>query len=338
MSSKKQILVRVDAGKVWGISMGHARRIILLTEKLRNQYDIVFIMKDYKDGIDYIKSYNYPIEVIDIHDDSSDSLILLCKKNNPKCIIFDMFSINYDSLFQYTRKNKIQTIIFDILSKCSVEPDMLFNDSFVPEFVNYQQIEHETQKFIGPEYFVMPDAVKPKVLKPEVQHIVLSMGGSDPACLTEKIAKVICLPNNIQLSIILGPSFEFHDKILDIIKHKDNIDIVVNPDNFIEYISHKDIIITSAGRTLYECAFLGLPSIIVPSITHEETTARVFAEITGSVNLGIWHENSAELLNKAIEDYCENFKYRSIMSKRGRKVVDGNGLQRVYNLINGFIE
>ena len=38
---KDVILIRVDGGKVWGISMGHVKRSLILAQALADKYKII---------------------------------------------------------------------------------------------------------------------------------------------------------------------------------------------------------------------------------------------------------------------------------------------------------
>jgi len=332
---KKTIFFRVDGGNVWGISMGHIHRCLLLSKLLKNQYDIVFIMKNYIDGVNFVKNKNYKVITIEKEVNNTKTLIDLCNIYRPNTIIFDLYRIDDQKFFQYTRNNNIKTIVFDIIGKCNVVPDVLFNDSFVPEFLDYEK--ESKGMYFGPKYFIMQENIKTIQLNKKVNHIVITMGGSDPAGLTEKILSTIKLPKKVSATFVLGPSYNDSEKIINIIKIKENINVVKNPARFIDLLSDKDIVISAAGRTLYECAYLGRPVIIVPSIEHEYKTACEFSRLTGNTNVGLWDKNTPAQLNKAIEQYCDNYILRKKLFSNGREIVDGNGLARVDKIIRDIL-
>ena len=116
---KKDVLFRVDGGKVFGISMGHIKRCLILARALADQYTAVFIMKDYADGVDYVKRQGIVVEPIGVDDDSEATLIGLCETYSPARIIFDLPSNSYSAFFEYARTRKIPTIVFDIVGRCA---------------------------------------------------------------------------------------------------------------------------------------------------------------------------------------------------------------------------
>ena len=147
--SKDKIIYRVDGGRVWGVSMGHVKRAMISAMHLANLYEVVFIMKDYKDGISYVNYSGNAVETIGINDDRDETIVELIKKHDPIKVIFDLRSNPYNSLFDFARDNNIKTIVFDILGDCGGSPDIIINDSFVPEFTSYSLESKKTSLYIG---------------------------------------------------------------------------------------------------------------------------------------------------------------------------------------------
>lgn len=332
---KKVFLFRVDGGKVWGTSMGHVKRALLLAENLRNKYDIVFIMKDYKDGVDFVKKNDFEVVTISTDDNSDETLIELCEKYKPLKLIVDLKSCPYSRLFEYAHSKGINTIVFDVDGKFSSASDILINDSFVKEFTEYAGLPENTKKYLGPKYFVMEEMSNPIFVLGQVRDIMITMGGSDPAGLTVKIVRSIS--ENIashRFNIVLGPLFTERAKVRNMTKAISLMKVYDSPDDFMGLLGRQDIVITAAGRTLYECAFLGKPVITVPSIEHEETTAREYSSITGSTDIGLWEDSvSPGKLLGALKAYCDKTSLRKVVSEKSRGLIDGRGLGRVLEII-----
>ena len=98
-------------------------------------------------------------------------------------------------------------------------------------------------------------------IHPSVKEILLTFGGTDPNDLTKKtlnsflkmILKVM-LKLFLDLDIwIKGIEKEFQDY--------NNIEIFEDVKNISEYMISADIIFTSAGRTMYEIASIGVPCV-----------------------------------------------------------------------------
>jgi len=334
-SIKKPLLYRVDGGNVWGISMGHLKRALIIVEKLHEDYDILFVMKNYPEGISYIKQKGWNICIIDPNDESDETIIELCEQYKPNKVIFDLNSNNYVHFFKYARSKKIQTIVFDITGMCSGAPDIIINDSFVPQLIQYPNIDRKTKIYTGPKYFILDNPPEFVPIRQNVEDILITFGGSDPADLTLKFLEHL-LPHfkNCTINIILGPAYSKHNKIKEMISNNPFVHLYINPPNFLWLLSTMDVVITAAGRTLYECAYLGRPTIIIPSIEHEAETSNEFSKRTGSFNINIWNNDSSpEKIKNALNVYYQDYKFRSDVSVKSRRLIDGNGLFRVLKLI-----
>lgn len=332
---KNLLLYRVDGGKVWGISLGHVKRSLMLASQLRSS-EIMFIMKNYPDGVNYVKNSGFRVIVIDQDDDSDQTVIEICEKNKPKKLLIDLIHNPYTSLFSYCRNNQIQTVVFDILGKLNGSPDIIINDTIVKNFAEYTGISKETQFCVGPQYFIIGNDIKPIEPRPTVEQVLLTMGGSDPAGLTVKILRAIAGHRlSYRLNVVLGPLFTDQPTVYAILENRPNILVHENPTNFIELLNEQDVIITAGGRTLYECAFLGKPVLVVPSIEHELATARAYVEATGSQFLPVWEDpGSGQQLLAIVDYYARNYSVRKSIYASSRKMIDGDGMKRILELID----
>lgn len=334
---KNLFLFRVDGGKIWGVSTGHIARMLLLAKLLKSKFRIIFIMKDFPEGVSYVKEAGFTVETIDAQDDSDATLISFCEKFTPKKVIFDLYSNPYLDFFDYARNKNIRTIVFDVVNKCPGVPDILINDSLVDKFTSYKYLIAKTKIYRGPEYFLLdnPPVVVP--VQREVKKIMLTMGGSDPANLTLKILNVLLRKNTSEdylLNVVLGPLFQEKNKIIAFTKNFSYVRVLDSPSGFLNILSKQDIVITAAGRTLLECAYLGRPVIIIPSIDHEAVISSIFSEKTGAFDLGIWDRRSTPLkLLKSIAEYKNSYELRCSTHRANRRLIDGRGRERVLNII-----
>lgn len=332
---EKVLLFRVDGGKVWGISMGHIKRSLLLANVLLDNYKVVFAMKNYQDGIDFVKKSGLEVEVIDADDDSDSSLINISEKHNPTKIIFDLYATPYTYFFEYARIRKIQTIVFDIIGKCAGVPDILINDSFVKEFTSYPHLISKTKIYLGPDYFLMDKPSEVVPINDVVNNVMITMGGSDPAGLTLKMLQGLLRNTlNYTLHVVLGPAFIGHREIYALVASNNSIKIYEDPVDFLKLLSCQDVVICAAGRTLYECAYFGRPVIVVPSIEHEAVISAEYARLTGSFNIGLWDESLSPIkLIKGLNKYNEDYSIRKAVYESSRALVDGHAMERIKALL-----
>ena len=100
-------------------------------------------------------------------------------------------------------------------------------------------------------------------------------------------------------------------------------------------LSQQDIVITSAGRTLYECAYQGRPGIVVPSIEHEGKTSAEYSRLTGGFDVKLWRdEESPNIILQSLREYTRDVSRRKAVFRASRKLVDGKGLKRVLSIVD----
>jgi spore coat polysaccharide biosynthesis predicted glycosyltransferase SpsG len=98
-----------------------------------------------------------------------------------------------------------------------------------------------------------------------------------------------------------------------------------------------DIIFTSAGRTTYEIASLGVPTIVLAQ--NERETTHFFADSSyGFLNLGLGHNISSKKLYKNFIELVESYFIRDNISNLMQKYDLKNGRKTVIKLIQNLIE
>lgn len=325
-------LFRVDGGKIWGVSMGHLRRCLLVAEAIAPTHTCVFLMKEYPDGIEYVRSSSdIAIETIPVECDSEEAILLRLEQLRPSHLFVDLVKNPYDRLFEAARQQGTISVVFDILGTFRGSPDFVVNDSIVDSFVRYGQVDPHTRFLLGPDFFIMQAVPVPTRHVNEIRRLLITMGGADPAGLTAKIVRAIRpVIENLECVVVLGPAFAAVQEIQELVQDDVGFSIERNPTRFMELLAEQDLIVSSAGRTLYECACLGKPVITVPSIAHEEVTAKAFQERASYLNVDRWDDfQSPDRLVEMIGQYRHDAALRIRVGKCGRSIVDGRGLERV---------
>lgn len=335
--TKQTILYRVDGGRVWGISMGHVNRALITASCLKKTHNVIFVMKNYMDGVNYVKEQGFKVETIKVEDDGDSSLIKLSEKYSPSIVVFDLYKNYYNKFFLHASANKIRTVVFDVIGSCAGKPDAIINETFVPQYSKYNFDKSETELYIGPKYFLIKQPPKRIRIKNKIQNIIVTMGGSDPSNLTLKVVKSLKSSKiNYNYNIVLGPLMDDtnRQKIKKEVHGISNFMVYDAPKDLLKIIAKQDLVICSAGRTLYECAYLGRPTIITPSIDHEDITAQIYSNLTGNYNVGLWCNNSGEKILKQIKRY-ENYKFRQNIYKLSSSLMDVGAREKIVKIIVG---
>lgn len=104
-----------------------------------------------------------------------------------------------------------------------------------------------------------------------MKNIFISFGGADPQNYSDRLINIIKKEeyNNYHFTVVLGRAKTNIEELLKY-NEKENIDVLYDVSNMPELMSKCDIAITSRGRTGYELAILGIPSIAMAQNKREE--------------------------------------------------------------------
>lgn len=98
-----------------------------------------------------------------------------------------------------------------------------------------------------------------------------------------------------------------------------------------------DILVTSAGRTVFEAAAVGIPTVVLAQNNREATHTHLGPE-HGNIYLGLGRLVTADKLRRTVELLGADFALRSELSLTARRSIDGKGLQRIVWAIDGILE
>lgn len=195
-------------------------------------------------------------------------------------------------LFQIIKRNRYTIFINDILS---TSPDYMIGlRSVMPEggkIINFEDsgegAEHADLVFNaliseraagniygGEKYYIAPKIFllyKPINVKAQVNTVFISFGGADPQNYTDRLLGTVTKSkyHNLKFIIALGRAKQNVEELMEFNKY-DNIDVYYDVKNMPELMSKCDIAFTSRGRTPYELAILGIPTIVLSQNAREE--------------------------------------------------------------------
>tara|TARA_B110000003_G_scaffold274585_1_gene314906 strand:+ start:300 stop:1925 length:1626 start_codon:yes stop_codon:yes gene_type:complete len=321
---RKHILFVVTGNSIVGL--GHVYNTLLIANDILNHQITFLVDKESEMAFEAIKAKNYPVIM-----QKSDSIFEDIKSIAPNIIINDRLDTS-DDYVKELKSRKYKVINFEDLGKGCEYADVVIN-AIYPE--KYSVPNH----YFGQEYFILRDEFilsKEKNITSEVQNILITFGGVDPNNYTEKVIKSInnyCLDNNIQINVIAGFGYDKYNTI----KKYENINVKRNISNISDYMLGADLIFTSAGRTIYEVASIGTPTVVLGQNEREMTHFFASAEY-GFSNLGLGYEVSDDELMIEFLRLVNSFESRKSMSDLMKKQDLKSGRKRVQELIQELIQ
>ena len=230
------------------------------------------------------------------------------------------------------KKLGIKVVNFEDLGEGAKKADAVIN-------ALYPENKIIKNHYFGHNYFCPRDEflhTHKKTINKDVKNILITFGGTDLCNLTKKTLDSIyqlCKKNDIDLKVILGLGYTK----LDTLKKYNDVEIIQNVTNISEYMLKADIIFTSAGRTIYEIACLGIPAIVMAQNKRELTHFFASSEY-GFINLGLGKNINNDIIERSLSDLIDNFEKRKKIHDLMLSFDLKNGKKRTIKIIKSLLE
>ncbi len=305
--------------------MGHIYRALEIADEFYTKPDIYYDKNQTEKEI-FGKTYHNLIAVNGIAD-----LFAKCKKKDYNIFINDILTTSIDymiGLRSVLPHAKIINIEDDGegIHKADLVINALYNDS------EFKQVYSGEKYYIAGKTFMF---YNPITIKKKVEKVFITFGGADPQNYSDRLLNIISKEeySKYKFIVVLGRAKHNIDKLLEYNNYS-NIEVVYDISNMPELMSQCDVAVTSRGRTGYELAMLGIPSIVMAQNKREEKHGFISNE-NGFDYIG---------LNPVDEIIEMNLKMFLTMSKEGREQYHRlllshdlrNGRKRVMGLINNL--
>ena len=168
------------------------------------------------------------------------------------------------------------------------------------------------------------------------RKILVTLGGSDPGNVTHKVIEAlrqIDIPR-LEVRIVVGP-VNPHLQTLKRLVSQSRRQIILETavQDMSSLMLWADVAITAAGGTCWELACLGVPMVHVIAADNQEMIAAELEAAGISVNLGWHHEVSATHIAAVLSEILRAPARRAQMTVRGKAIVDGQGVDRVIDVM-----
>ena len=295
---RKKIAIYVNGNNKRGI--GHIYRALEIADELYVKPDIYFD----KNQTDVSAFGNTKHQVIAIN--GITELFAICAKKEYDIFINDILSTSIDYMIGLRISLPYAKIInIEDDGEGAYKADAVINALYrQSNIVNAYDGE---KYYICRKLFLFYDPIE---IRDNAETMFVCFGGADPQNYTDRILRMVIKPEykDFRFIIAIGKAKENIDELLSYNTY-DNIEVYYDVPNMPELMSRADFAVASRGRTCYELAMLGIPTISISENERELKHEFVTAE-NGFTSIGIDPEDDI------IE---EHIKMYFAMSKQVRK-------------------
>lgn len=243
------------------IGTGHVVRSLVLASEL-SQLDIQTVMA----GIGVTKTARsvpslQETDRIELQEafDARERLNLV-RQIEPDLVVVDGYQYPVD-LFKGLDDNGTKYGIIDDYGETSaLNPIFIVNQNPSATLDLYSSRFPNSRLFLGLDYCLIRQEIREaRGLSVEDEHVMVSLGGSDPLNLSLVVARVLS-KLNIKTHVAVGPLVSEREILLQAIKGLRGVRLV-NQDEFVTSLSTARIAVLGAGSALWEAAYLAKPTI-----------------------------------------------------------------------------
>lgn len=338
MSSAGPLLIRCDAHVA--IGTGHVMRCLALAQAWQDVGGrAIFALAEATPAVEArLQSEGCEVARLEVEVGSSADAAAtasLAQGNGASWVVVDGYEFGAD--YQSILKSRGLKILFvdDNGHAAHYSADLVLNQNAHASETFYPSRDASTRLLLGPRYAMLRrEFTKWRDWKREIptvaRKVLVTMGGSDPDNVTERVVHAILAEPALEATIVVGGSNPHLPRLqTQIAAGRSNVRLAENVTHMPELMVHSDVAISGAGTTSLEMCFLGLPALLVVLADNQRPAAEELGRRGAIVNLGEGTDLGAAVLSLQLASLVNSQELRNTMSARGRELVDGFGAERV---------
>jgi UDP-2,4-diacetamido-2,4,6-trideoxy-beta-L-altropyranose hydrolase len=340
------LVIRADANT--NIGAGHVLRCLALAQAWQNEGRQVFYVSVEPPPWLEKRLRQEKIEIIplDVPAGSQEDALQtaqLSKNQNASWVVIDGY--HFDSLYHKTVKDSGSKLLAldDNGSPFHHYADFILNQNLHAQEILYPDREPYSRLLLGNRYVLLRKDFFPwrnwkRPCNPKPNKILVTLGGGDHNNVTSKVITALqAISSPKTESIIVAGGSNPHFEVLQAQVRKAGARFQIKRDaiNLPELMAWADIAISAAGSTAWELAFMMLPSLLLVLSKNQEPVAQQLDLKGIAINLNSPDDISIDGIVAAASRLLASVELRTTMSERGRRLIDGEGSQRVLMHLDG---
>ena len=330
-SSGGLALIRCDGGGKFGY--GHVKRMVALARGLRDREGIgaVFALNGTEDAAHPIRRAGFKVTMLEGEAD----LAKLVESHKPDMLLLDGREGPSRAELEKLKRGVAVTAVIDDGHERRLAADYAYYPP-VPGAMALDWTGSHTLPRLGWEWAILglnPGAVvKARDASRSPRPTVLvAMGGSDPCGLTLRMAKALCVLDQVfRIRFVIGTGMKDAQKVArGLVALKKNYETVEGADDLsIEY-ANADVALCAFGVTAYELAASGIPAIYLGLNDDHVASASAFADAGMGLSLGLAAKVSDAEIARNVQWLLNKPNVRREMRTAGLSLMDGQGAARI---------
>ncbi len=320
---EQKVAIYVNGNNTRGI--GHIYRALELADEFFVKPDIYYDINQTDKKVFGQTTHNLlPVNGI-------AELFEICKKKQYTVFINDILTTSIDYMIGLRSVLPNARIVnFEDDGEGMIKADLVFNALYSK--TDLKNVYAGEKYYISGKTFMFYSPIQ---IKERAKKVFIAFGGADPQNYSDRLLEIVQKEKykNHEVIVVLGRAKKNVDELLKYNEYE-NIQVLYDVSNMPALMSSCDIAVTSRGRTGYELAMLGIPSIAMAQNQREEKHGFVCNE-NGFTYIGLNPSN--EMIEGTLDTYLQlSQKSRADLQQKLLSHDLRNGRSRVMGLINNI--
>lgn len=301
------------------IGLGHLYHCLALAEELQS-HDVHFLLADCDEAVTSLVAHaGWP------HDEEQDLARQLASlgSEQARVLVNDVLDTGPADVLPALQLGW-RVVNIEDLGEGARLADLVVNALYAPDSNLPHALTGAPYTTLRTEFAALPA----KEIRTAPQRVLVTFGGADPAGLTRRIGGALASALDVEVRLLLGPACDPLDVAGAVV-------VPTSSDMAAEMMA-ADLIVTSAGRTVYEAAATGTPVVVVAQNSREATHAHLSMDL-GVVYLGLGPLVDEEHVVQVVRRLLDDASLRADLSARLRAGVDAGGARRVARHIEAML-
>lgn len=366
------VAFRVDASLQMGT--GHVMRCLTLAEALK-QYggDCQFICREHPGNlIEHIRSKGFQVHVLPLsssnlsssvfkneelqlahaawlgatHQEDAAQSTTILSELKPDWLIVDHYAL--DARWEVTLKPYYQKLmVIDDLADRAHRCDLLLDQTFGRDAKDYAAWTPDSctllcgsqYSLLRPEFAALRSYSLERRKNPQLQHLLITMGGVDKDNATGQILQALKnaeLPSNCQISVVMGNTAPWLAEVRQLAEQMPwQTTVKVGISDMAQLMADSDLAIGAAGATSWERCCLGLPTVMLVLADNQKMAAGILDTAQAAVMLCLSDDLDAKLAGIVI-DFVRDVRCLSNITDHAKHITDGTGCKVVADTLNSL--
>jgi len=341
------LVIRADSTEK--IGTGHIMRCIALAHAWQEAGgDVVFVISTTSEPLEErITHDSFSVSYVDESPGSledADQTRAIAQHIKAGWIILDGYQFGDEYQEQVCRAGEQKLLVIDDYGHAkNTHADIVLNPNIYASMELYPHHLSKTRFLLGGRYTLLRrEFLKQKKRSGKMQihtprNILVTMGGSDPDNVTKMVLDTLMplvAENSLSVTAIIGGMNRHFNPGDSPYAGNPSVRIVCATDEMPDLICNADMVITGAGSTAWEIAFLGRPMIAVVLTKNQERVAAALELAGAAIVIGDL-KNLPDSLEIALCDLFQLPEKCIKMAASGQQLVDGEGIDRVVLAMRG---